>query len=97
MAEVSGGSFVCERIARKSHTGVFFPMGPAAHVMNPSGSSECCSCRHFWVPEAGIWGSLRRGCPNGFAMWPFDNAPVLAEAATAPRKTDARVLPRRKE
>ena len=31
-----------------------------------------------------------RGYPDGCATWPLENAPVLAEAATAPRKTDMR-------
>eukprot|EP00959_Pyramimonas_sp_CCMP1952_P272056 5688347-Pyramimonas_sp.AAC.2 len=31
-------------------------------------------------------------CPNGCAMWPVESAPVLAEAATAPRKTDTGAL-----
>eukprot|EP00959_Pyramimonas_sp_CCMP1952_P320265 6702219-Pyramimonas_sp.AAC.1 len=28
-----------------------FPMGPADHVTNPSGSSETCNCRHFCAPQ----------------------------------------------
>eukprot|EP00959_Pyramimonas_sp_CCMP1952_P400825 8398904-Pyramimonas_sp.AAC.1 len=40
MAAVSSGNFVCGWTARKSQAGAPPPMGPAAHVTNPSGPSE---------------------------------------------------------
>eukprot|EP00959_Pyramimonas_sp_CCMP1952_P049563 1035362-Pyramimonas_sp.AAC.1 len=44
-----GASRVSDR--EEVSSGSPFPMGPARHVDNPSGSSGSCNCRHVWARQ----------------------------------------------